>query len=162
MSDDIADFQLHVPERELEHLRARLHDARWPDPEVVQDWSQGVPLAYLQDLCRYWGTEYDWRATEARLNALPQFRTEIAELGIQFLHVRSRHDDALPLLITHGWPGSIIEFLKAIPLLADPIADGGDSADAFHVVCPSLPGFGFSDKPAEPGWGIERIADAWI
>ncbi len=128
----------------------------------MDDWSQGVPLAYLQELCRYWSERYDWRATEARLNALPQFSTEIDGLGIHFLHVRSPHPDALPLVMTHGWPGSFVEFEKVIGPLADPSAHGGDATDAFHVVCPSLPGYGFSDKPAEPGWGVERIAAAWI
>jgi pimeloyl-ACP methyl ester carboxylesterase len=128
----------------------------------VEDWSQGVPLAYLRDLCRYWAEEYDWRATEARLNSLPQFRTVIDGLGIQFVHMRSPHPDTLPLVITHGWPGSIIEFLRVIGPLTDPAAHGGDASDAFDVVCPSLPGFGFSDKPTHPGWGIERIAGAWI
>jgi len=122
---------------------------------------QGVPLAYLRDLCAYWADEYDWRTTEARLNALPQFRTTIDGLRIHFLDVRSPHADALPLVITHGWPGSIVEFLKVIGPLTDPTAHGGDASDAFHVVCPSLPGYGFSDKPARPGWGVERIARAW-
>jgi len=145
----------------LEDLRARLRNARWPEAQAVEDWSQGVPLSYLQDLCRTWAVEYDWRATETRLNALPQFRTVIGGLGIHFLHVRSPHPDALPLVITHGWPGSIVEFLKVIGPLTDPTAHGGEASDAFHVVCPSLPGFGFSDKPTRPGWGIERIAAAW-
>jgi pimeloyl-ACP methyl ester carboxylesterase len=127
----------------------------------VDDWSQGVPLAYVQDLCRYWARHYDWRATEARLNGLGQFRTGIDGLGIHLLHVRSPHADALPLVLTHGWPGSVVEFLKVIGPLTDPPAHGGDAADAFHVVCPSLPGYGFSDKPAGPGWKVERIADAW-
>jgi pimeloyl-ACP methyl ester carboxylesterase len=162
MSDVVTDFRLDVPESELEDLRTRLRNARWPDPETVGDSSQGVPLAYLQDLCRYWAEEYDWRSTEARLNALPQFRTVIDGLGIHFLHVRSKHADAFPLVITHGWPGSIVEFLKVIGPLADPTAHGGDASDAFHVVVPSLPGYGFSDKPTQPGWGIERIAAAWI
>jgi pimeloyl-ACP methyl ester carboxylesterase len=161
MSDNVTEFRLDVPESELEDLRARLRNARWPDPETVEDWSQGVPLAYLLDLCRSWVDEYDWRATEARLNALPQFRSVIDGLGIHFLHVRSPHADALPLVMTHGWPGSIIEFLKVIGPLTDPTAHGGDASDAFHVVCPSLPGYGFSDKPTRPGWGIERIAVAW-
>ncbi len=161
MSEEIADFRLDVPEPELDELRARLRNARWAEPETVADWSQGVPLAYLRDLCAYWAEGYDWRAIEARLNALPQFRTEIDGLGIHFLHVRSPHADALPIVLTHGWPGSIVEFLKVIAPLTDPTAHGGDAADAFHVVCPSLPGFGFSDKPAEVGWGIERIAAAW-
>jgi epoxide hydrolase len=127
----------------------------------VDDWSQGLPLAYAQDLCRYWADEYDWRATEARLNQFPQFRTELDGLGIHFLHVRSPHPDALPLVLTHGWPGSIVEFHKVIGPLTDPGAHGGDPADAFHVVCPSLPGFGFSDRPDAKGWSIQRIADAW-
>jgi epoxide hydrolase len=154
-------FRIEVAETELEDLRARLRGARWPERETVADWSQGVPLDYLRELCRYWADAYDWRATEARLNALPQFRATIDGLGIHFLHVRSPHAGALPLVITHGWPGSIVEFLDAIGPLTDPPAHGGDASDAFHVVCPSLPGYGFSDKPAQPGWGIERIAAAW-
>jgi pimeloyl-ACP methyl ester carboxylesterase len=154
-------FRIDVPEAELEDLRARLRQARWPERETVDDWSQGVPLAYLQDLCSHWAERYDWRATEARLNALPQFRTVIDGLAIHFLHVRSPHTGALPLVMTHGWPGSIVEFLKVIGPLTDPRAHGGDGADAFHVVCPSLPGYGFSDKPAGSGWGVERIAAAW-
>jgi pimeloyl-ACP methyl ester carboxylesterase len=154
-------FRIDVPEAELEDLRARLRGARWPERETVDDWSQGVPLAYLSELCAYWADEYDWRATEARLNALPQFRTTFDGLSIHYLHVRSQHADALPLVITHGWPGSIVEFLDVIAPLTDPPAHGADAADAFHVVCPSLPGYGFSDKPARPGWGIERIAGAW-
>ena len=155
------EFRVEVPEAELRDLRERLARTRWPEEETVDDWSQGVPRAYLMELCRYWGEEYDWRATESRLNALTQFREVVDGLGIHFLHVRSPHADALPLLITHGWPGSIIEFLKVIGPLSDPSAHGGAVADAFHVVCPSLPGYGFSDKPAKPGWGIERIAAAW-
>jgi epoxide hydrolase len=154
-------FRIEVAETELEDLRARLRGARWPERETVADWSQGVPLDYLRELCRYWADAYDWRATEARLNALPQFRATIDGLGIHVLHVRSPHAGALPLVITHGWPGSIVEFLDAIGPLTDPPAHGGDASDAFHVVCPSLPGYGFSDKPAQPGWGIERIAAAW-
>jgi epoxide hydrolase len=154
-------FRIEVAETELKDLRARLRGARWPERETVADWSQGVPLDYLRELCRYWADAYDWRATEARLNALPQFRATIDGLGIHFLHVRSPHAGALPLVITHGWPGSIVEFLDAIGPLTDPPAHGGDASDAFHVVCPSLPGYGFSDKPAQPGWGIERIAAAW-
>src|SRR2546423_386576 len=161
MPDTVTAFRIETPQAELDDLRRRLEHTRWPDQETVEDWSQGVPLRYLRELCRYWAEEYDWRATEARLNALPQFRTEIDGLGIHFLHVRSQHADALPLIITHGWPGSIIEFLKVIGPLTDPIAHGGDAADAFHIVCPSLPGYGFSDKPTRPGWGIERIAAAW-
>jgi epoxide hydrolase len=154
-------FRIEVAETELEDLRARLRGARWPERETVADWSQGVPLDYLRELCRYWADAYDWRATEARLNALPQFRATIDGLGIHFLHLRSPHPGALALVITHGWPGSIVEFLDAIGPLTDPPAHGGDARDAFHVVCPSLPGYGFSDKPSQPGWDIERIAAAW-
>jgi epoxide hydrolase len=162
MSDEITARPIEVPEAELRDLRDRLRRTRLPEREPVEDWSQGVPLAYLRDLCRYWAEEYNWRATEARLNSLPQFRTVIDGLGIQFVHMRSPHPDTLPLVITHGWPGSIIEFLRVIGPLTDPAAHGGDASDAFDVVCPSLPGFGFSDKPTRPGWGIERIAGAWI
>ena len=147
----IARFRVDVPEAELDDLRARLERTRWPEREPVDDWSQGVPLAYVQGLCDHWAHGYDWRATEARLNALPQFRTEIDGLGMHFIHVRSPSPDALALLLTHGWPGSIVEFLKVI----------GPLSEDFHVVCPSLPGYGFSDRPAQPGWGIERIARAW-
>ena len=161
MSDEVTDFRIEVAEAELEDLRARLRRTRWPERETVEDWSQGVPLAYLEELCGYWADGYDWRATERRLNALPQFRTVIDGIGIHFLELRSPHADALPLIITHGWPGSIIEFLKVLGPLTDPTAHGGAAADAFHVVCPSLPGYGFSDKPARPGWGVQRIAGAW-
>lgn len=161
MPDVVKEFSIEVPEADLSDLRERLKRTRWPERETVGDWSQGVPLAYMKELCRYWAEEYDWRVTEARLNALPQFRTVIDGLGIHFVHVRSPQPDALPLVITHGWPGSIVEFLKVIGPLADPVAYGGNSVDAFHVVCPSLPGYGFSDKPAQPGWNVERIAKAW-
>jgi epoxide hydrolase len=161
MSGQLTEFQIEVPETELRDLRERLERTRWPEEETVEDWSQGVPRAYLRDLCGYWAERYAWRATETRLNALPQFRTAIHGLGIHFLHVRSQHADALPLIITHGWPGSIIEFLKVIGPLTNPTAHGGAAGDAFHVVCPSLPGYGFSDKPTRPGWGLERIAVAW-
>jgi epoxide hydrolase len=161
MFGQLTEFHVEIPEAELRDLRERLERTRWPEEATVEDWSQGVPRAYLRDLCGYWAESYDWRATETRLNALPQFRIPIDGLGIHFLHVRSRHADALPLIFTHGWPGSIIEFLKVIGPLTDPTAHGGDAADAFHVVCPSLPGYGFSDKPTRPGWGVERIAAAW-
>jgi pimeloyl-ACP methyl ester carboxylesterase len=157
----VKEFSIHVPEADLCDLRERLKRTRWPERETVEDWSQGVPLAYMKELCQYWGEEYDWRVTEARLNALSQFRIVIDGLGIHFVHVRSPQPDALPIILTHGWPGSIVEFLKVIGPLADPVTHGGNSADAFHVVCPSLPGFGFSDKPAQPGWNVERIAMAW-
>ena len=161
MSDEVTPFRIGIPQADLDDLRERLARARWPEAETVADWSQGVPRGYLRELCGYWADGYDWRATEARLNALPQFRTEIDGLGIHFVHVRSPHPQALPLILTHGWPGSIVEFLKVIGPLTDPAADGGEAADAFHLVCPSLPGYGFSDKPARPGWGVGRIADAW-
>jgi pimeloyl-ACP methyl ester carboxylesterase len=142
-------FRIDIPDAALEDLRDRLRRTRWPERET--DGRQGVPLAYMQDLCAYWAEEYDWRATEARLNALPQFRTAIDGLGIHYLHVRSPAPDAFPLMLTHGWPGSIVEFLKVIAPLSE----------TFHLVIPSLPGHGFSDRPAAPGWGVERIARAW-
>ncbi|EMD25975.1 epoxide hydrolase family protein [Amycolatopsis azurea] len=155
-------FRAGVPEADLEDLRARLRRTRWPEGETVDDWSQGVPAAYLRELCSYWAESYDWRAAESRLNAIPQFRSEIDGLGIHYLHARSPHPGALPLILSHGWPGSIFEFLDVIGPLTDPVAHGGDAADAFHVVVPSLPGYGFSDKPEKTGWSIQRIADAWI
>jgi pimeloyl-ACP methyl ester carboxylesterase len=161
MSDEVTSFRIEIPDADLRDLRERLERTRWPEAETVEDWSQGVPLAYVRDVCHYWADGYDWRATEARLNALPQFRTGIDGLGIHFIHVRSPHPEALPLILTHGWPGSIVEFLKVIGPLTDPTTHGGDAADAFHVVCPSLPGYGFSDKPAQQGWNVERIASAW-
>jgi hypothetical protein len=154
-------FRVGIPEAELDDLRLRLRRTRWPDAEPVDDWSQGVPLRYLQQLCRYWADEYDWRATEARFNAWPQRMVEISGLGIHVLDAPSPHPGALPLVLTHGWPGSVVEFLDVLGPLTDPPAYGGDAADAFHVVCPSLPGYGFSDKPTRAGWGVERIADAW-
>jgi pimeloyl-ACP methyl ester carboxylesterase len=162
MAPEPETFRIDIPDADLDDLRVRLRNTRWPERATVGDWSQGVPLAYLQELCRYWADGYDWRATEARLNALDQFRVDVDGLGIHLVHARSPHVDALPLVLTHGWPGSIVEFLKVIGPLTDPPAHGGDRSDAFHVVCPSLPGFGFSDKPPRSGWGIERIADAWI
>jgi hypothetical protein len=161
MTHDVTPFRIETPEADLDDLRRRLASTRWPEAETVNDWSQGVPLAYLRELCRYWAETYDWRVIEARLNALPQFRTEIEGLGIHFVHVRSPHPDALPLVITNGWPGSIVEYLKVIGPLTDPTAHGGDAADAFHVVCPTLPGYGYSDKPTLPGWNVQRIAGAW-
>ncbi len=154
-------FRIAVPEEDLTELRTKLRSTRWPERETVDDWSQGVPLNYLRELCEYWAGQYDWRATEARLNAIPQYRTDIDGLGIHFLHVRSPEPDAVPLVLTHGWPGSIIEFEEVIGPLADPVAHGGQAKDAFHVVCPTLPGFGFSDRPAGRGWGIGKIAEAW-
>ncbi|TMM17166.1 MAG: alpha/beta fold hydrolase [Actinobacteria bacterium] len=161
MTNEITPFRIDVPDAVLTDLHERLRRTRWPEAETVDDWSQGIPLAYVQDLCRYWTDEYDWRRSESHLNTFPQFRTAIDGLGIHFVHVRSPHENALPLIITHGWPGSIVEFHKVIGPLADPAAHGGDPADAFHVVCPSLPGYGFSDKPDRQGWGVDRIARAW-
>jgi epoxide hydrolase len=161
MSHEISPFRIEVPEADLDDLRERLRRTRWPEAETVGDWSQGVPLGYVRDLCGYWLEHYDWRVGEARLNSFPQFRTEIDGLDIYFIHARSPHAGALPLVITHGWPGSVVEFGKVIEPLTDPARHGGDASDAFHVVCPALPGFGFSGKPREPGWGVERIADAW-
>jgi pimeloyl-ACP methyl ester carboxylesterase len=160
-STTIRQFEVGFPEDELEDLRRRIDATRWPERETVEDDSQGVPLALMQELARYWATEYDWRACEAKLNALPNFVTEIDGLDIHFLHVRSPHEDALPLIITHGWPGSIVEQLKIIGPLTDPTAHGAGAEDAFHLVIPSLPGHGFSAKPTSTGWDPERIARAW-
>jgi pimeloyl-ACP methyl ester carboxylesterase len=157
----IRPFTIEIPEAEVEDLRARIAATRWPSKELVADRSQGVQLATLQALARYWTTEYDWRKCEARLNALPQFTTEIDGVEIHFIHVRSPHEDALPLIMTHGWPGSVIELLETIGPLTDPTAHGGDTGDAFHLVLPSLPGYGFSGEPNELGWDAARTARAW-
>src|ERR671930_1266409 len=154
-------FEIGFDESELTELRRRIEATRWPERETVADDSQGMPLATMQDLARHWATDYDWRRCETRLNALPNFLTEIDGLDIHFIHVRSRHDHALPLIVTHGWPGSIVEQLKIIEPLTDPTAHSGSEADAFHVVIPSLPGHGFSAKPAGTGWHPMRIARAW-
>ncbi|MGX1851715.1 epoxide hydrolase family protein [Streptomyces sp. NPDC055299] len=154
-------WQIEIRDDLLDELRRHLRSTRWPEPATVGDWSQGVPLDYVQDLCSYWADGYDWRATEDRLNRLAQFRTTIDGLAIHFVHARSPHPDAMPLIITHGWPGSFLEFEKVMGPLTDPTAYGGHAADAFHVVCPSLPGYGFSQRPTEPGWNVERIAAAW-
>ena len=145
-------FQLRVDAAELDDLRDRLRRTRWPEASTAPGWEQGPPLAFIRELCRYWAEEYDWRATEARLARIPQFRTRIDGLGVHFWHVRSPRPEAIPLVMTHGWPGSVIEFEKVI----------GPLSDDFHLVCPSLPGYGFSDRPEEPGWGVERVADAWV
>jgi pimeloyl-ACP methyl ester carboxylesterase len=158
----IRPFQVSFPDDDLVELRRRIEAARWPERETVDDDSQGVPLATMQELARSWATDYDWRKVEAKLNGLPQFMTEIDGLDIHFLHVRSQHADALPLIVTHGWPGSIIEQLKIIGPLTDPTSHGGSEADAFHVVIPSLPGHGFSAKPTATGWDPTRIAGAWV
>jgi pimeloyl-ACP methyl ester carboxylesterase len=150
-----------VPEAELAALRARITATRWPDRETVTDYSQGVPLAMLQELARHWATDYDWRRCQVELSALPHFMAEIDGLGIHFIHVRSRHQDALPLIVTHGWPGSIIEQLKIIEPLTNPTAHGASASDAFHLVIPSMPGYGFSGQPTATGWDLPRIARAW-
>jgi pimeloyl-ACP methyl ester carboxylesterase len=152
----IEPFEVSVDPAAVADLRERLARTRWPEQETVDDWSQGIPLAYTQELCRYWSDGYDFGFAD-RINAFPQFRTQIDGLGIHFLHVRSPHEGALPLLLTHGWPGSVVEFLKVI----EPLTNPADPADAFHVVVPSLPGYGWSDKPTEPGWNVHRIARAW-
>lgn len=154
-------FRIAVADEVLTDLRRRLSMTRWPEPECVDDWSQGIPLAYTRELAEYWATEYDWRSREAALNRFDQFITEIDGLPIHFVHQRSPHPDAFPLIITHGWPGSIVEFAKIIAPLTDPTRHGGRAEDAFHVVCPSLPGYGFSGKPAATGWSTSRIAAAW-
>ncbi|HVV32482.1 MAG TPA: epoxide hydrolase [Vitreimonas sp.] len=162
MSEAISPFTLAIPQADLDDLKARLGRTRWPDRETVEDWSQGAPLAKVQALCAHWREKYDWRRCEGRLNALGQYKTTLDGLSIHFLHVRSKHENAMPLLITHGWPGSVIEFMKVIGPLTDPTAHGGKAEDAFHVIAPSLPGYGFSEKPRETGWGVPRIAMAWI
>jgi hypothetical protein len=159
--ETIRPFRINIPEADLVDLERRLAATRWPEKETVADDSQGVPLAMLQDLVRYWQTDYDWRKVEARLNALPQFITEIDGLDIHFIHVRSKHDNALPMIVTHGWPGSVIEQMKIIDPLTNPTAYGASASDAFHLVIPSMPGYGFSGKPARTGWGPERMARAW-
>ena len=161
-SDTIRPFQINIPEADLVDLRRRLAATRWPEQETVADDSQGVPLAMLQDLVRYWQTDYDWRKVEARLNALPQFITEIDGLDIHFIHVRSKQENALPMIVTHGWPGSVIEQMKIIDPLTSPTAHGGRADDAFHLVIPSMPGYGFSGKPTTTGWDPQRIARAWV
>ncbi|MGH8693751.1 MAG: epoxide hydrolase family protein, partial [Burkholderiales bacterium] len=158
----IRPFHLNVPEAELTELRRRINATKWPDRETVPDQTQGVQLATIQALASYWGTEYDWRKVEARLNALPQFITEIDGLDIHFIHVRSKHENALPLIVTHGWPGSIIEQMKIIDPLTNPTAHGGSASDAFHLVIPSLPGYGYSGKPTTTGWDGPHIARAWV
>ena len=157
----IRPFRVNVPEADLAELKRRLLATRWPDKETVADESQGAQLAKLQELVRYWGTGYDWRKGEATLNAFPQFKTKIDGVDIHFIHVRSRHQNAMPLIITHGWPGSVFEQIKLIGPLTDPTKYGGRAEDAFHVVIPSLPGFGFSERPGDAGWGLERIGRAW-
>ena len=158
---DIRAFRIDVPQADLDDLKERLTNARFPDAEPVDDWSQGIPLRYVQELCAYWQGDYDWRATEARLNRLPQHVTEVDGVDIHFLDLRSPVDSAAPLVLTHGWPGSIIEFSKVIRPLIDPVAHGGTAGDAFHLVIPTIPGYGFSGKPTTTGWGVDKVADAW-
>jgi len=157
----IRPFEVHVPDEDLADLQRRIAATRWPERETVADQSQGVQLETVRELARYWATDYNWRTCEAQLNALPHFMTEVDGLDIHFIHVKSRHEDALPLVVNHGWPGSIIEQLKIIDRLADPTAHGASASDAFHVVIPSMPGYGFSGKPASTGWGPERMGRAW-
>jgi pimeloyl-ACP methyl ester carboxylesterase len=159
---DIRPFSVDVPESELTELRRRINATRWPERELVTDITQGVQLATMQKLAAYWATEYDWRKIEAKLKALPQFITNIDGLDIHFIHVRSKHENALPLIVTHGWPGSIIEQMKIIDALINPTAHGGSTSDAFHLVIPSMPGYGYSGKPTTTGWGPSRIARAWV
>jgi pimeloyl-ACP methyl ester carboxylesterase len=154
--------KIEFPDAELEALRGRILATRWPEKETVDDHSQGVPLSTMQQLARYWATDYDWRKVEAQLNALPNFITEIDGLDIHFIHVRSKHENALPLIVTHGWPGSVIEQMKIIDPLTNPTAHGGSASDAFHLVIPSIPGYGFSGKPTTTGWGPPHIAQAWV
>src|SRR5215217_682794 len=160
-NDEIRPFRAHVPDADVADMRRRLAATRWPDKETVADASQGAQLAQLQELVRYWATDYDWRKGEAKLNAFPQFKTKIDGVDIHFIHVKSRHPNAMPLIITHGWPGSVFEQIKLIGPLTDPTKSGGRAEDAFDVVIPSLPGFGFSGRPTKAGWGLERIGSAW-
>jgi len=159
--NDITPFHIDIPEASLDDLKQRLSLTRLPEAETPNDWSQGVPLAYAKEILQYWSTDYDWRRAETLLNSFPQFQTSLDGLNIHFLHIKSPEPDAMPLIMTHGWPGSVVEFLKVIGPLTDPVAHGGDAKDAFHLVCPSLPGFGFSEKPDKPGWGIEKIGAQW-
>jgi pimeloyl-ACP methyl ester carboxylesterase len=164
MSDNttIRPFQVSFPEAELAEMRRRINMTRWPEKETVADQSQGPQLATMQKLARYWATEYDWRKVETRLNSLPNFKTEIEGLDVHFIHVRSKHEKALPLIVTHGWPGSVIEQLKIVDPLTDPTAHGGSAADAFDLVIPSIPGYGFSGRPTKAGWDPAHIARAWV
>ncbi|CAH1210820.1 hypothetical protein PAECIP111891_03598 [Paenibacillus allorhizoplanae] len=157
----IRPFQVHIPEKEIIELRRRINATRWPEKETVEDQSQGVQLATIQELARYWANDYDWRKVEAKINAMPHFITEIDSLDIHFIHVRSKHENAMPIVIAHGWPGSIFEQMKLIEPLTNPTAFGGSAADAFHVVIPSMPGYGFSGKPSTTGWDPKRIASAY-
>src|SRR5216683_2926293 len=160
-ADEVRPFRIDIPQADLDDLRARLDRTRWPDQLPGVGWDYGIPLEYVKELTQYWGASYDWRVHEKRLNAFPQFTTAIDGQNIHFLHVRSPEPDALPLVMTHGWPGSIIEFMEVIGPLTDPRAHGGDPADAFHMVVPSIPGFGFSGPTGDRGWNVRRVAQAW-
>lgn len=162
MSNLVREFRIAIPQDQLDDLKQRLANTRWPEEETVPDWRQGAPLSAVKSLCDYWLHHYDWRRCESRLNGFPQYQTEIDGLDIHFLHIRSPHADALPLIITHGWPGSVVEFLDVIEPLTNPTAHGGSAEDALHLVIPSLPGYGFSAKPRRNGWNLDRIACAWI
>ncbi len=161
MNDAITPFKVDIPQAALDDLKTRIANTRWPEKEAVNDWSQGMPLAYTQELAKYWGEEYDWRRWESTLNAWDQFTTAIDDIDIHFLHIRSPHEEALPMVITHGWPGSIVEFHKVIGPLTDPTAHGGSAEDAFHLVVPSIPGYGFSSKPTHAGTGAEQVGRMW-
>src|SRR5579863_3158111 len=158
---EVTPFAVHVPEPAINDLKRRLASTRWPERETVSDWSEGVPLQKARALVAYWRDKYDWRRFEARINAFPQYRTQIDGIAIHFIHMRSPQQNALPIILTHGWPGSVVEFMEVIGPLSDPTRYGGRAEDAFHVVVPSLPGFAFSDKPVETGWDVNRIARAW-
>ena len=158
---EITTFTINTPEAELTDLRNRINNTRWAEEECVNDWSQGIPLTYVREIADYWANQYDWRKSEQYLNTFDHFQTNINDLDIHFIHQKSPHPDAYPLIITHGWPGSIVEFHKVIQPLVDPTKHGGKAEDAFHVVCPSLPGYGFSGKPSQSGWGVEKIAETW-
>jgi len=161
MSTEIRPFAVAVDDAEIDDLKTRLARTRWPEAEVVDDWTQGIPLAYLREVCEYWASDYDWRRCEAAINSRPNFLTGIDGLDVHFQHIRSAHDDALGMIVTHGWPGSVLEFAQVIDPLVDPTSHGGTEGDAFHLVLPSLPGYGFSAKPSAPGTGVERIAAMW-
>ena len=158
---EITPFTINTPEEQLTDLRNRINNTRWAEEECVDDWSQGIPLTYVREIADYWANQYDWRKSEQYLNTFDHFQTNIDDLDIHFIHQKSPHPDAYPLIITHGWPGSIVEFHKVIQPLVDPTKHGGKAEDAFHVVCPSLPGYGFSGKPSQAGWGVEKIAETW-
>ena len=160
-STEVSEFQIDIPEDEIIDLKNRLARTRWPDAETPDGWSQGLPLEYHQAFCKYWETDYDWYKSQKKLNQFPQFKSRFDGIDIHFVHVQSKEMNARPLIITHGWPGSIVEFQKVIEPLTDPVGHGGKPEDAFHVICPSLPGFGFSDKPNQTGWGVIKIAEVW-